>query len=398
MVDIRQNEVTRANNNPSILSTLSGGSPNTTMTTPPEMGQATNIAQDLSSKLYGSGFSSGGSTQAEGTLQELFNYDKSLEAGNSPFPTTPGYVDNPADLYSAGAGYAGQAGRNYATSIGAVSTAEKSYQDAITGVLSKFTDFLTLQEQRKAREEDRAFEREKFQYQKEKDALDRAGGSGGTATERLRNQYEVRLINDAQAGVPIEDLIVRYGGALDYADIRALYDQYSSYGPAKRAESEYRSIFDQLGVVDKNPLATEQQENEVSQTVNLIDEIYGRDLAPATGTLRIRGGIPGTDAYTTKIKLDQLVDKLALAARGQLKGQGQISDKETQMLKDAVAALNLKQSESNIRAELQKIRGILTGNAGGIRLVDPTSGAIYQYDGENDPDYINDLQSGFRRQ
>lgn len=107
---------------------------------------------------------------------------------------------------------------------------------------------------------------------------------------------------------------------------------------------------------------TQQQQNEVQDTLALIDQI-GKDpaLNKSVGPIDqyVGGVISGDPAGVNRFRNlhNELSGKLQLAQAGKLKGQGQISDKERAMLAAAATALNPNTSEKDYRAELQKIRG-----------------------------------------
>ncbi len=64
-------------------------------------------------------------------------------------------------------------------------------------------------------------------------------------------------------------------------------------------------------------------------------------------------------------KLNQVIQQLAVNARAMIKGQGQVSDKETEMLKASVTTLQTAGlSQEAIKSELKKISGILRSNSG----------------------------------
>jgi len=100
---------------------------------------------------------------------------------------------------------------------------------------------------------------------------------------------------------------------------------------------------------------------EKQRIISDIDEVLGRDTKSITGLLRLGGVIPGSEGMTTKAKVEQIKNKLSLTEREKLKGTGTISDYEAQMLDKSVAALNYKMSDEDFKAELEKIRGILSG-------------------------------------
>jgi hypothetical protein len=117
-----------------------------------------------------------------------------------------------------------------------------------------------------------------------------------------------------------------------------------------------------------------------SETLGLIDEILGSDLGPVTGLMQLRSIIPGTKAKTTAAKIDQLKSQLSLDKRSLLKGSGQISDFESKMLEKSVGALDRNMSETDFKAELQKIKSILSGTT--VTGLDP-----------DDEDLINKYKS-----
>lgn len=87
--------------------------------------------------------------------------------------------------------------------------------------------------------------------------------------------------------------------------------------------------------------------------------------------------IPSTDAYYLAQKVNNFTSQLTLAARGQLKGQGQISDFEGKMLRDAQTALTLNLSPQQATREITKARGAIRTSSGltaRIKITDPTSG------------------------
>ena len=108
-----------------------------------------------------------------------------------------------------------------------------------------------------------------------------------------------------------------------------------------------------------------------------------------TGAIQGRfKGLIGGESGALKAQFDQLVDKLALAARGQIKGQGAVSDYEANMLKSAQTSLQRTSDDASVKKELRKVKGIL-GLQGG-----QTIPAILTKDGESSPP-INLTREGF---
>lgn len=88
--------------------------------------------------------------------------------------------------------------------------------------------------------------------------------------------------------------------------------------------------------------------------------------------------IPSTDAYYLAQKVNNFTSQLSLAARGELKGQGQISDFEGKMLKEAQTALTLNLSPQQASKEIAKARGAIRTSSGlttRVKVIDPETGA-----------------------
>ncbi len=157
-------------------------------------------------------------------------------------------------------------------------------------------------------------------------------------------------IQEQPQGMPtLEELGQAYMNAMQAGDTKAadklakMYDMQAKMGKQTLEENKVK-----------------QQTNEVSEAVNLVDTILARPLDPVTGTLRVESGIEGTQAYDTRKMVEQLKNKLSLTERQKLKGQGQISNYEAQMLANSVTALDPGMSKEGFIAELQKIKDILS--------------------------------------
>jgi len=107
------------------------------------------------------------------------------------------------------------------------------------------------------------------------------------------------------------------------------------------------------------PATSPEKQSEVQDAIGLIDQIANDPaLSTAVGPI---------DAYVGKARdlsgvnrfealHNELVGKLSLAQAGKLRGQGQISNFERQMLKSAATALSRNLSEEDYKAELMKLR------------------------------------------
>lgn len=107
--------------------------------------------------------------------------------------------------------------------------------------------------------------------------------------------------------------------------------------------------------------AAQKEQNEVEDSLALIEQIRNdKALASSTGPVEGRGAgflTAGPEGYTrVKALHDNLVSKLQLAQAGKLKGQGQISNMEREMLKNAATALQLKLGDADYLNELTKVQ------------------------------------------
>ncbi len=104
---------------------------------------------------------------------------------------------------------------------------------------------------------------------------------------------------------------------------------------------------------------TQKEQNEVEDSLALIQQIRSdKSLPHATGPIDARGvGMVRDLEGVTRVKAlhDNLVNKMQLAQAGKLKGQGQISNMEREMLKNAATALDLKLGDPDYLNELAKV-------------------------------------------
>lgn len=183
-------------------------------------------------------------------------------------------------------------------------------------------------------------------------------------TDPTIQRMEWERANPSTSPGTLDDMLATRKLLLDNnLNTSALDEKISAFGvdPSKRNVSES----DQIGV-------------------GLVDEILSSKTAPLTGAMRLGNtdGMFGVDPIgainrllrpdleTTKAKVDQLKGILQLAQASKLKGQGQISDKEREMLTKAATALNYKMSDKAFRKELINIRGILSGEKAGGKAED----------------------------
>jgi hypothetical protein len=126
---------------------------------------------------------------------------------------------------------------------------------------------------------------------------------------------------------------------------------------------------------------TTKESSEALGTVNSILGILDNpNFQSAFGIIGLgKSIIPNTPEYTIAAQVQQVKDKLALAARGLLKGQGAVSNFEALMLANAQTSLKTGMNPADARQELINIAGALATSTGGrakVQLKDK-SGNIY---------------------
>jgi hypothetical protein len=102
-----------------------------------------------------------------------------------------------------------------------------------------------------------------------------------------------------------------------------------------------------------------QESEQALQGLGLIQEIKTSNLEPVTGTFKIGSRIPGSTAYDTRQKIEQVKSILELAAAGQLKGQGQISEGEREILQQAASGLDYGKSTDEFVKSLNDAERVL---------------------------------------
>jgi hypothetical protein len=123
--------------------------------------------------------------------------------------------------------------------------------------------------------------------------------------------------------------------------------------------------------------ATKEQ-NEVQDSLDLVKQIReDRARASSTGPIQGRGfgALADLEGFTrVKALHDNLVNKMQLAQAGKLKGQGQISNMEREMLKNAATALDMKLGDPDYLSELGKVEAQFQRMLTGPRAVNAPQG------------------------
>jgi hypothetical protein len=101
-------------------------------------------------------------------------------------------------------------------------------------------------------------------------------------------------------------------------------------------------------------------------TINDINNIIDNPAFISTFGVAntIKRNWPGSPEFTLKSNITNLIDTLAVAARGQLRGQGSVSDFEGKMLKNAQTALKFNMKPEDALQELVNVRGAIATSSG----------------------------------
>lgn len=123
------------------------------------------------------------------------------------------------------------------------------------------------------------------------------------------------------------------------------------------------------GRAEKERIAGRTDVRDLAQSI--LDD---PSLSSITGALDARTPnlLPGS--VDVQARLDQLKNKLSLAGRSQMKGQGQISDFEGRMLASAMTAIDPRAGSENVKKYLRQIIDVMgddntSGNSGNTRKI-----------------------------
>jgi hypothetical protein len=130
--------------------------------------------------------------------------------------------------------------------------------------------------------------------------------------------------------------------------------------PQNRADYEWilnnKDEYDKFG-------AGSEKERAKQDVVSLIDNFGKLNLSPLENQIGARTGISTFMGEGQEVlgQLELIRNKLLVEKRGDLKGQGQVSDRETDMLADSIMAWKPGMSVETLKSELQQLKNILSG-------------------------------------
>lgn len=117
---------------------------------------------------------------------------------------------------------------------------------------------------------------------------------------------------------------------------------------------EMKKLEGEIAAIDAQKSGAEYDTKNLLSSINETDSHPG--FAVGFDPKRLKALPPGTKERDFVISHGNLINQLALMARGKLKGQGTVSDYEGKMLKSAISKLDINMSPKAYRAELERLK------------------------------------------
>lgn len=147
-------------------------------------------------------------------------------------------------------------------------------------------------------------------------------------------------------GLTKEQAQAMFSGLSKEQAIKQAQDLYTSTQKKKQEEMD-KSNPTEMGI---------QAGQEAQSILNEFDSGKGKLAVGKSAPIGwLAGVIPGTETGDFKKRVDMLKGKLSVDASRYLKGQGQMSDAERELLKNAVSDLQYSQSEEAFKNSLKQI-------------------------------------------
>ncbi len=158
----------------------------------------------------------------------------------------------------------------------------------------------------------------------------------------------------------MQNVYAQYYQALEKAQASSLSPEFMQTGIPQN-ENDYKFYIENKDKVDSFS-GGGSQSSPAQQAFLIADELLGMDTNKISGFgNKINTLIPGRPSQLTKNKYDQLKALLSLDNIQLLKGTGQISDKEQEILSNAATSLGRNLSDVDFRKVLTKLRDDLAG-------------------------------------
>lgn len=236
------------------------------------------------------------------------------------------------------------------------------------------------------------------------DAQRQLDGLKSTLDQTVSQIQSNMRMNDLDKQKAIDSAVYDYEDSLNTIDttLNSMYKDYQlkalelektslskgfMAGGKPENENDYKYLVENSDKYDKYGAmlgtgASTQKSKKADEIVASIDQILlDPSLGQVTGAKNISTLFPGTPAQTTKNRVNQLLGQLQLSNIDQLKGQGQITEGERAILRDAVTYLGTNQGDQDFVNTLTQLRDNLkkgtptnssTTNQGGVRMQSPT--------------------------
>jgi hypothetical protein len=118
---------------------------------------------------------------------------------------------------------------------------------------------------------------------------------------------------------------------------------------------------------EAEPAVSPYAEERSIRTVQSVDELLGKVNRWTSGIGSVLSAIPETDARNFAAELETLKANIAFGELTAMReasktggALGQVSDREASLLQNTLGALDIGQSPSNLKAQLQKIKDSIT--------------------------------------
>jgi len=168
-----------------------------------------------------------------------------------------------------------------------------------------------------------------------------AGAKSGAETAAQYSPENNRRRAQSAGGVATAETGARIDAENGRANATATREQIIAEGRARGAATE---------------IVTPERQQELSDALALANSIWtDKGLNKSVGPIDQYNPMPDADRNRFIARHNQLMGILQLAQAGKLKGQGQITQPERELLANAASALNRGLSEKDYRAELVKV-------------------------------------------
>lgn len=194
---------------------------------------------------------------------------------------------------------------------------------------------------------------------------------------QLDNKYRNDVLNKKDTTLPTSVEEYNFAKSQGYT---GTFSQYQTEDANRKASVAKAGATSVNNILPSSQNLTTRETSDALMSVNQINNVLDNpDFDSAFGPKGIiNRNIPGSAAQTVVALTTQILDKAAVAARGQLKGQGQVSNFEVQMLKNAQSALSSYTiAPAAARQALIDMQGAINTSTGGtakVTLLDKKSG------------------------